>query len=106
MTSRDTSSSFSKEHENNDNEERKGLLSDDYNDNPEPDPHPNAWSTRKIIVTATALIGLLITGSFARTLLHPPPPHPNLLFHGGSLRSNGTHDFRRTVLMVSIDGLR
>lgn len=32
--------------------------------------------------------------------------HPNLSFHGSELRSNGTHDFKRTVLMVSIDGLR
>lgn len=32
--------------------------------------------------------------------------HPNLAFHGSELRSNGTHDFKRTVLMVSIDGLR
>ncbi|KAF5360944.1 hypothetical protein D9756_004874 [Leucocoprinus leucothites] len=90
-----------------DTEERKGLLSDDYNEKPEPDTHPNAWSTRKIVVTAMSLVGLLITGAVARTLLiPPPPPHPNLLFHGGALRSNGTHDFRRTVLMVSIDGLR
>jgi hypothetical protein len=31
------------------------------------------------------------------TLLH---------FNGDTLRSNGTHDFKRTVLLVSIDGLR
>ncbi|KIY45676.1 nucleotide pyrophosphatase [Fistulina hepatica ATCC 64428] len=35
-----------------------------------------------------------------------PEPHPNLAFHGDVLRSNGTHDFKRTVLLVSIDGLR
>jgi len=27
-------------------------------------------------------------------------------FTGGTLRSNGTHEFKRTVLIVSIDGLR
>ncbi|PFH53376.1 hypothetical protein AMATHDRAFT_138050 [Amanita thiersii Skay4041] len=32
--------------------------------------------------------------------------HPNLRFTGSELRSNGTHDFKRTVLIVSIDGLR
>lgn len=29
-----------------------------------------------------------------------------LHFEGDELRSNGTHEFRRTVLLVSIDGLR
>lgn len=88
-------------------EERQGLLSEDYNHKPEPDTQPNIWSRRKIIVTAAVLLGLLVTGAFARALLIPPPPlHSNLAFHGGSLRSNGTHDFRRTVLLVSIDGLR
>ena len=32
--------------------------------------------------------------------------HPNSKFVGSELRSNGTHDFKRTVLIVSIDGLR
>lgn len=32
--------------------------------------------------------------------------HPNSQFVGSELRSNGTHDFKRTVLIVSIDGLR
>jgi hypothetical protein len=27
-------------------------------------------------------------------------------FSGDVLRSNGTHDFKRTVVLVSIDGLR
>jgi hypothetical protein len=29
-----------------------------------------------------------------------------LLFSGETVRSNGTHDYKRTVLLVSIDGLR
>ena len=36
-------------------------------------------------------------------------PHSHirdLHFNGETLRSNGTHDFKRTVLLVSIDGLR
>ena len=28
------------------------------------------------------------------------------LFDGDTVRSNGTHDYKRTVLLVSIDGLR
>ncbi|KAJ6627839.1 alkaline-phosphatase-like protein [Mycena sp. CBHHK59/15] len=97
-----------------DDEERKGLLSGAEGSSShwkaeavdlEPDA-PRGWSQNKLIGTAAAFITLLITGAFARTLLLSPPPHPNLLFHGEGVRSNGTHDFKRTVLIVSIDGLR
>ncbi|KAJ7432808.1 Phosphodiest-domain-containing protein [Mycena galericulata] len=97
-----------------DPEERKGLLSG--SDEPstetwkaetelEPDS-PRGWSRKKVVYAAGALIALLITGTLARSLLISPPTHPNLLFHGDDVRSNGTHDFKRTVLIVSIDGLR
>ncbi|KAJ7451621.1 Phosphodiest-domain-containing protein [Mycena latifolia] len=99
-----------------DQEERKGLLSgsDGPSDNwkaelsADADSQQHGWSKNKIICTAVGLIALLITGAFARTLLLSPPQatHPNLLFHGEGVRSNGTHDFKRTVLIVSIDGLR
>ncbi|KAJ7264439.1 alkaline-phosphatase-like protein [Mycena haematopus] len=107
---------------NVDSEERKGLLSgseeleggpsepDDWK--PETDPElpdsTRGWSRNRIICTAVSLIALLVVGAFARTLFVGPPPatHPNLLFHGDNVRSNGTHDFKRTVLIVSIDGLR
>ncbi|THG95374.1 hypothetical protein EW145_g7971 [Phellinidium pouzarii] len=36
----------------------------------------------------------------------PRRAHPNSQFVGTELRSNGTDDFKRTVLIVSIDGLR
>jgi hypothetical protein len=36
----------------------------------------------------------------------PPSSIRALHFNGDTLRSNGTHDFKRTVLLVSIDGLR
>ncbi|KAJ6530390.1 alkaline-phosphatase-like protein [Mycena vulgaris] len=96
-------------------EERKGLLSgsdegpsDTWKAELEAEPDvQRGWSQNRIIGTAVGLIVLLITGAFARTLLlSPPTTHPNLLFHGEGVRSNGTHDFRRTVLIVSIDGLR
>ena len=51
-----------------------------------------------VFLTAVALV----THFFGPTTT----THPNLAFHGSELRSNGTHDFKRTVLMVSIDGLR
>ncbi|KAJ4482357.1 alkaline-phosphatase-like protein [Lentinula aciculospora] len=98
-------------------EEREGLLtaSDQYDpfDDPfdkeltiQPDDE-DAWPRSKIVKTATGFIFLLIFGAFARVLLRSTPPsHPNLSFNGDYIRSNGTHDFRRTVLIVSIDGLR
>ncbi|KAJ7274265.1 alkaline-phosphatase-like protein [Mycena rebaudengoi] len=100
-----------------DHEERKGLLSESdggpYNlkvdtDDLESDS-AREWSRKKIIWAAVGLIALMITGVFARVFLLNPPiaqTHPNLLFHGDGVRSNGTHDFKRTVLIVSIDGLR
>lgn len=87
-------------------EERKGLLSEDYNEKPEPDTQPNVWSSQKVAAVAVTLICILLSGAVVRTLLIAQPLHPNLLFHRGVLRSNGTHDFKRTVLLVSIDGLR
>ncbi|KAF8635974.1 hypothetical protein AX15_000138 [Amanita polypyramis BW_CC] len=58
--------------------------------------------------SALALVLLAVGALVAKTMLFIPAghSHPNLLFHGSELRSNGTHDFKRTVLMVSIDGLR
>jgi len=87
-------------------EERRRLLSDDFIKKLEPETLSNAWSNWKIAVTTLVLIGLLITSAVAGTVFISSLSQPHLLFHGNALRSNGTHDFRRTVLMVSIDGLR
>ncbi|TFK73655.1 Phosphodiest-domain-containing protein [Pluteus cervinus] len=88
-------------------EERKGLLASEDNvdhlDDVQ-DLEPQPWSKKKLILVASIFIALLVSGSFARYWLLPPPPR-----HGGStgdLFSNGTHEFKRTVLIVSIDGLR
>ena len=99
-----------------DAEERKGLLSRD--DNPydsgsfEEDDiqvQPRTWSRKRIASVAIALIGLLVTGTFTRTLLfakYSRPSAPHNSYSGTALSSNGTHGFKRTVLIVSIDGLR
>jgi hypothetical protein len=88
-------------------EEREGLLSGAPR---KPDDVPEAstgWSRRRVAIVGGALVLLLISAAFAPALLgrgrarRPTPP-----VHGGDLQSNGTHDFRRTVLIVSIDGLR
>ncbi|KAF9491782.1 Phosphodiest-domain-containing protein [Pleurotus eryngii] len=59
------------------------------------------WKKTKWMVMV--LITLLV---LVRRLFIPLPPHPNQTFVGGKLRSNGTHDFKRTVVLVSIDGFR
>lgn len=55
-----------------------------------------------------AVVILAGTATLTKTFCFEPAVsnHPNLSFHGSQLRSNGTHDFKRTVVMVSIDGLR
>jgi len=59
-------------------------------------------------IASSVLIVLILGASLSRPYLGQAPfvPHPNSLYGGNELRSNGTHDFKRTVLLVSIDGLR
>ncbi|KAI0060321.1 Phosphodiest-domain-containing protein [Artomyces pyxidatus] len=97
-------------------EERKGLLSE-ADSRPHPDApldghqyeklHGRTW--RKPLVVAAVLASVLLgayagslyylrTQSLARAKAHH--------FDGDTVRSNGTHDYKRTVLVVSIDGLR
>uniref|UniRef100_A0A8H7XQR2 Phosphodiest-domain-containing protein n=1 Tax=Psilocybe cubensis TaxID=181762 RepID=A0A8H7XQR2_PSICU len=97
-------------------EERKGLLIDadenlDDHDEYFEDDIPttrSSWSRRKITTTAIVIIGLLVTGALARTVLFGSPGRMtnHSAFSGEELRSNGTALFKRTVVVVSIDGLR
>lgn len=90
-----------------DPEERKALLASSIDEldikglNDLEDKH--GWSSRKMALTTLALVVLLVTGVFARTVFpgrRQQPPSSSIL------RSNGTHEFKPTVLIVSIDGLR
>jgi len=101
-------------------EERKGLLNTRENDHDDSDSinsfsedvsDSKSWSKRKITLVAAAVIGLLITGTLTRTALFGNPirmqQHAQKSeFSGDVLRSNGTESFKRTVIIVSIDGLR
>jgi hypothetical protein len=101
---------YNKPYQPRDVEEEEGLLSgiadgfSKHSDSEQPSP----WSRKKIIGIAILFIALLLTGTCVRRLaLGPSSPPPSLWSSGeGDLRSNGTHDFKRTVLIVSIDGLR
>lgn len=97
-------------------EERKGLLSQDddpydhdsfeEDDDTRQQTRTRAWSRTRIASVAIALIGLLVTGTFARTVLFAKSSRPPAPYSETALHSNGTHEFKRTVLIVSIDGLR
>lgn len=58
----------------------------------------------RIAVVVGALLGLVF--GLLYWLSDPRSSIRALHFNGDTLRSNGTHDFKRTVLLVSIDGLR
>lgn len=86
-------------------EEEEGLLSGVSGGSEDQEKH--GWPRRKIIGVAAFFIILLVSGAFVRTLLGGPIVHPNSIWHtGGDTQTNGTHEFQRTVLIVSIDGLR
>ncbi|KAL6308356.1 Phosphodiest-domain-containing protein [Sparassis latifolia] len=99
-------------------EERKRLLSDgdrpfDDDDGLEDEdnvPPVSYWARyrRIVLVTTSLLVSLIFAIVFLPTLagLVYPSPRPSADFNSRRLRSNGTHDFRKTALIVSIDGLR
>ena len=92
-------------------EERKALLASGSG---EPDDHnledilqhKHGWSSTKIALTALVLIMLLIMSAFALMVLCGSPGQKRQPAASSILRSNGTHEFKPTVLIVSIDGLR
>lgn len=68
--------------------------------------------TQSKLLSFGVRIGVLVVGllglgfGFLCWFSAPPNSIKALHFNGDTLRSNGTHDFKRTVLLVSIDGLR
>ncbi|RXW25325.1 hypothetical protein EST38_g514 [Candolleomyces aberdarensis] len=78
------------------------------------------WSRKKIVYTAAGMIALLVGATMTNCVAsvwgigrRPEGQHSASTgsgmvkgFSGDMLRSNGTHDFKRTVVLVSIDGLR
>ncbi|KAG6838499.1 hypothetical protein C0991_011146, partial [Blastosporella zonata] len=91
-------------------EEEEGLLTGTSGVKEDSETNTPNWSRRKIIGTSAFFITLLVSGAFVRTLVRGPiVPTTHTLsgwYQGGNLLSNGTHEFKRTVLIVSIDGLR
>lgn len=95
-------------------EERKGLLAgidatDDIRQKESRPVQSESWpSPRVAIISLVSLVILVLGGVFALAFFYTTPKsaHPDLDFQGNVLRSNGTHNFKRTVVIVSIDGLR
>ena len=63
-----------------------------------------SFGPARIVLAISTLLGFVFGISY--WLFSPPSSAKALHFNGDSLRSNGTHEFKRTVLLVSIDGLR
>lgn len=89
-------------------EERKGLLSDSqeaYNEEDIFSPSPKT-SRKGVYVSAIGLIVLMLGAVFGPPLSRGLQSRPIADFDNQKLRSNGTHWFKKTALIVSIDGLR
>ena len=92
-------------------EERKGLLSDSGNGldgDDELDLSLKPKSRRGVYVAAVGMIILMLGAVFGPPLLRGfrSTSRPVVDFDSQKLRSNGTHYFKKTALIVSIDGLR
>ena len=91
-------------------DERRGLLwderqgpatsQDDLTTGPSQTPRRRTCCASALIVL---LLGAVVTPALFY-LLREPRPVPD--FDSQKLRSNGTHYFKKTALIVSIDGLR
>ena len=92
-------------------EERKGLLweegEDGYTPEDEDIPPASPNSQRRRCCIASSLIALILAAVVTPALYYwLRPSRPVADFNNQKLRSNGTHYFKKTSLIVSIDGLR
>ncbi|KAH9841758.1 Phosphodiest-domain-containing protein [Rhodofomes roseus] len=90
-------------------EERTRLLSDGERTFDDEVVYSRPAPSRKLVVgVGVGLIVIILGALFGRPLLHAlkPRPKPQPDFDHRLLRSNGTHYFKKSALIVSIDGLR
>lgn len=91
-------------------EERRGLLSNvdhdttnlDVEEQPASPTHSS--KARKRLTGFSVLLSLILVTTIFE--LWPRSRHEDTQSGRDALYSNGTHEFKKTVLMVSIDGLR
>ncbi|KIJ64399.1 hypothetical protein HYDPIDRAFT_28347 [Hydnomerulius pinastri MD-312] len=94
-------------------EETRGLLSnvdgdveDTASSPPAPSSAPSECSSKprlKLLASLSALVFLVLAGGAAYVLTRAPQTPTK---QRGELLSNGTHEFKRTAILISIDGLR
>lgn len=112
----DVADDFHFKEEHDESEERQGLLSG-RTDTPTresggfPGEKSNdaPWSWMKMLAVGAAIVSLLVvsySGAMYYMRYKSVERAKSMHFDGQMVRSNGTHDFKRTVLIVSIDGLR
>lgn len=92
-------------------EERKGLLWEEgeetYTSEDDIIPPTPRRSQRRQCCIASSLIALILAAVLTPALYYGfRTSRPVADFDSQKLRSNGTHSFRKTSLIVSIDGLR
>ncbi|KZT67252.1 nucleotide pyrophosphatase [Daedalea quercina L-15889] len=90
-------------------EERRGLLSNEERSYDDDVAYSHQSSSRKLVVGIgigfiVILLGALVGRPLLRIINPHPKPKPD--FDHTLLRSNGTHYFKKSALIVSIDGLR
>ncbi|OBZ68889.1 hypothetical protein A0H81_11168 [Grifola frondosa] len=89
-------------------EERKGLLSHDdklYDEEDNSEQPSRELSRKTVARIAISLIVILLGGAIGRALLNHFRPF-KVRFETQGIRNNGTHDFKKSAIIVSIDGLR
>ena len=92
-----------RDHEAHD-EEREGLLSGKEFYEGQEDLARKDVPGKRVYILAGLMALLMLGAVFGPPLLRSSRPHAD--FDSRKLRSNGTHPFRKTSLIVSIDGLR
>lgn len=61
---------------------------------------------RRVICIAAVLAGIILGALLSRPLLYWDRPYTKFFDDPHAIMSNGTHNYQKTVLVVSIDGLR
>ena len=86
--------------------EREGLLSGKEGYDQERDSSGYKDVSRKRVYTLAGILALFMLGAVFVPPYFKTARRPVADFDSQKLRSNGTHEFRKTSLIVSIDGLR
>lgn len=89
--------------EGQDEERRRLLANVDGTDVEErPSTSPSSKPAQRTLLASLFAVALLLLSGIVYFTTHTPTARPGT----NDLLSNGTHEFKRTIILVSIDGLR